>query len=180
MSKALALRNAALRLAARDKADLDLTAPDELVCILLPILRKAVDEAQTIVVIGASTPGLVADLLSRLGDRRLTIFEPNVALLPVELRASIDPSGSKVRISAEPIDFRIDPLVSNSLVAAMKPTDYASYKAVADRIAERGAITPLVPDRSVDLVISDCMTNRLVETDAARMLNEAFRVLRRG
>ncbi len=40
--------------------------------------------------------------------------------------------------------------------------------------------TPLVPDASVDLVVSNCVLNLVREADKSRLIREIFRVLKRG
>lgn len=180
MSKSLALRHAALRLAARSGSSLDLIASSELIHLLPPSLNEAVGEAQTIVLIGASTPGLVANVVSLSHFKQLTIVERDPTLFPNSLRAASNLNEGKVKIGSEPTDLLVDPLEFDELVAKTKPRDYAALRALGDRVAHLAKDCPLVPDCSADLVIVDSMVNRLARADSERMLSEAFRVLRRG
>src|SRR5215831_3140036 len=180
MSKAIALRNAALRLASREGPDLVLTEPKELARAVISSIRNAVSESRSILLLGLSTPGIAADLISSLEGKSLTVADPDPTLSPALLASSARRPGSCIRLAADATDLRVDPQISDQLVAEIKPLDYAGYKKVADRIAQRSALNPLVPDASADLVLIDCMANRLAEAEAARMHSEAFRVLRRG
>jgi arsenite methyltransferase len=180
VSRALAIRNAALRLAARDGSALSLGAPQELFQALLPLVNDALAAAQSIVLIGTSTPGLVAYLVFPEGSRKLTVVENDPALIPDNVTAAVNRQGSTLQHACEPLDLRIDPQKVDQLVAAMKPSDYAAYRAVGARVAQIAATSPLIADSSVDLVIIDCMVNRLARDSTARLLGEAFRVLRRG
>lgn len=180
MSKAIELRNGALRLAARDGSELVLTEPGELASALTASIGEAICDARSIVLVGLSTPGLLISCFSSFEGRQLAVAEPDPARLTAPEFSPANLAGPRLRLSADPLDLRIDPAISDELVADMKPVDYGGYKALAARIAQRAALAPLVADESADLVVIDCMTNRLSEAEAARMHAEAFRVLRRG
>ena len=180
MSKALALRNATLRLAANAGVNLDLATQVDLVPRLRPLLSAAVAEAQTIALLGASTPGLIAELIHLGRGKRLTIVERDRTLIPEGLLDPIGPHKATIKIICEPTDLRTDPRAFDELVAEMKPTDYTAFKAVANRIMSEARDSPLIADCSVDLVIVDCMVNRLSRANSGLVLDEAYRVLRRN
>jgi arsenite methyltransferase len=180
MSKAIDLRNGALRLAARDGSELVLTEPSELASAVTASIGDAIADARSIVLVGLSTPGFLISCFSSLQGRQLAVAESDPARLTAPEFSPPNLAGQRLRVSADPLDLRIDPAVSDELVADMKPVDYRGYKALADRIAQRAALAPLIADESADLIVIDCMTNRLCAKEAARMHAEAFRVLRRG
>lgn len=47
-------------------------------------------------------------------------------------------------------------------------------------LADQRRMRPLVPDESVDVVVSNCVLNLVRDTDKAQLFREMFRVLRRG
>lgn len=52
--------------------------------------------------------------------------------------------------------------------------------AVENEIARLRAEEPLIPDNSIDVVVSNCVLNLVRSEDKLRLFNEIFRVLRRG
>jgi len=58
--------------------------------------------------------------------------------------------------------------------------DVASLAALEARKDELRRERPLVPDASVDLVVSNCVLNLVRESDKSRLIREIFRVLRAG
>jgi len=184
MSKALALRNIALHLAARDAADLDLAGLIDVGATLRQLVQEAVEDARTILLLGASSPGLAAALVSAAvaQDKKLWAIEADPKLLQSSAApGSGGQAGPAVTLlSADPMDLRIDPRTADGLVAAAKPNDYAGYLSLAARIADHAAASPLLADESVDVVVVDMLMNRLAAANTARVLAEAFRVLRRS
>jgi arsenite methyltransferase len=77
-------------------------------------------------------------------------------------------------------DMRLDVAATESYLAQHPVTDLASLQAFEAETARQRAESPLVPDGSVDAVVSNCVLN-LVATDLkAELFTEIFRVLRRG
>lgn len=77
-------------------------------------------------------------------------------------------------------DMRLDVRATEAWLAAHPVTDLASLQAFEAETARQRAESPLVPDASVDAVVSNCVLN-LVATDLkAELFTEIFRVLRRG
>ena len=77
-------------------------------------------------------------------------------------------------------DLRLDLAATEEWLAAQPVTDLASLQAYEAEAARQRLESPLVPDGSVDAVVSNCVLN-LVATDLKEQLfAEIFRVLRRG
>jgi SAM-dependent methyltransferase len=184
MSKALLLRNTALGLAARTTADFSLTPIDELSAAFTDAVQTAVSEAQSVIVLGASTPGLASQIMAaaRAARKPITIVESDERLLRAHLPQGMDEHQDPriAVVHTDPADLRIDPHVADEAVKDAKPRNYAEYRMLAARITEHGAAAPLIPDSSTDLVVVDMLANRLNSSDTAKVLAEAFRVLRRG
>ena len=58
--------------------------------------------------------------------------------------------------------------------------DYAGFEELEAQKRSLREQRPLVPDESVDVVISNCVLNLVSPTDKQQLFNEIFRVLRRG
>ena len=183
MSRAIALRRAALRLAVREGVDINLTALDRIEGALRGPIHIAAADARTILLLGTSTPGLANGLVSAIATqaKSLTVIEPDPGLLFSELpRLAAVNDESMTVLSADPWDLRIDPRAVDELLATVRTTDFASYRALGKEIADRAAAAPLIADESIDLVIVDLLGNRLTAFENARVLAEAFRVLRKN
>ena len=77
-------------------------------------------------------------------------------------------------------DLRLDVAATEAWLAAHPVTDLASLQAYEAEAARQRLESPLVPDGSVDAVVSNCVLN-LVATDLkGQLFAEIFRVLRRG
>ncbi len=77
-------------------------------------------------------------------------------------------------------DLRLDVVATEQWLAAQPVTDLASLQAFEAETARQRRESPLVPDASVDAVVSNCVLN-LVATDLkGALFAEIFRVLRRG
>jgi SAM-dependent methyltransferase len=77
-------------------------------------------------------------------------------------------------------DLRLDVTATEQWLAARPVTDLASLQAFEAETARQRRASPLVPDASVDAVVSNCVLN-LVATEAkGELFAEIFRVLRRG
>lgn len=77
-------------------------------------------------------------------------------------------------------DMRTD-LEALATALAKKPVgDLARYLEVEQEIRRTAAEQPLVPDGSVDLIVSNCVINLVRTEEKARVFHEMFRVLRPG
>ena len=77
-------------------------------------------------------------------------------------------------------DMRLDVAATERWLAANPVTDLASLQAFEAETARQRLESPLVPDGSVDAVVSNCVLN-LVATEAkGELFAEIFRVLRKG
>lgn len=77
-------------------------------------------------------------------------------------------------------DMRLDVAATEKWLAANPVTDLASLQAFEAETARQRLESPLVPDASVDAVVSNCVLN-LVATDLkGELFAEIFRVLRKG
>lgn len=183
MSKALALRNAALHLVARDGRDLDLADAAKLADAAATLVAGALDASHDVLLLGATNQYLVGSIMRGARQRgcALTVIEPQPDLLAQAISLDTDEaSGSTKFITCDPTDLKIDPSGADELIAAAKPKDFESYRALAQQLRRRADASPLIQDCSLDLVVIDMLVNRLDAEDAARVLAEAFRVLRRG
>ncbi|MGI8538088.1 MAG: methyltransferase domain-containing protein, partial [Mycobacteriales bacterium] len=77
-------------------------------------------------------------------------------------------------------DMRFDVAATETWLADNPVTDLASLQAVEAETARQRVESPLIPDASVDAVVSNCVLN-LVATDLkGELFTEIFRVLRKG
>ncbi|MEX2291671.1 MAG: methyltransferase domain-containing protein [Mycobacteriales bacterium] len=77
-------------------------------------------------------------------------------------------------------DMRLDVAATEKWLAENPVTDLASLQAFEAETARQRAQSPLIPDASVDAVVSNCVLN-LVATDLkGELFAEIFRVLRKG
>lgn len=77
-------------------------------------------------------------------------------------------------------DLRLDREWLDGLVRAEPVCSEADLARLEARIAEQRKSCPLVPDASVDVVISNCVLNLVRAEDKQGLFAEIFRVLRRG
>ena len=77
-------------------------------------------------------------------------------------------------------DMRLDVTATEAFLAEHPVTDLASLRAFETGTARQRLESPLVPDASVDAVVSNCVLN-LVATDLkGELFGEIFRVLKKG
>ncbi|MCA1600131.1 MAG: methyltransferase domain-containing protein [Acidobacteria bacterium] len=77
-------------------------------------------------------------------------------------------------------DLRLDLRLVDSYLAenpVRSTADLASFDAYCARVKEE---CPLVPDESIDVVLSNCVLNLVRPEDKEQLFNEMFRVVRRG
>ena len=74
----------------------------------------------------------------------------------------------------ENLDWDLDRL--EGLVAAGGIAGYPELERIADTLAE----APMIPDQSVDLVVSNCVLNLVADGGKPRLFQELHRVLRKG
>ncbi len=92
------------------------------------------------------------------------------------------------RIGYDNIDFRkgkiqdmaIDRDVLDTHLKQHPVTDEASLQQFETVISRMRRESPMVPDESVDVVVSNCVLNLVDESEKERLFQEIFRVLRRG
>ena len=77
-------------------------------------------------------------------------------------------------------DLRLDLEALEGWLGAHPVRDLDSLAALRAHESELRASAPLVPDASVDLVVSNCVLNLVREEDKRVLVQELFRVLRRG
>ncbi|TWA87891.1 hypothetical protein FBZ83_101760 [Azospirillum brasilense] len=139
-------------------------------------------EAATAAAVAGTTgaaAALVLDALSATG--RLTLVEPDGTLLDRAV-AGIAPArrGAVRAVHGALGDLRTDPAAANAILAALTPRDADSYAAARRAIEAAGASSPLIPPDSLDLLVLDLTVNRAHADEAAAVLTESFRVLRKG
>ena len=110
---------------------------------------------------------------------QLTIAESEAGRIDSTQLSQIGSAQLAPRLTTEPFDLRLDPGASERIVAP-DPTNCHDSGTLAQSKVEQAAANPFVADESIDLVIIDCLANRLDVADARRIRAEAFRVLRRG
>ncbi len=77
-------------------------------------------------------------------------------------------------------DLALDLDQLDALLSARPIADSAALFAVEDQTARLRAEGPMVPDASVDIVVSNCVLNLVREQDRESLLREVYRVLRPG
>jgi SAM-dependent methyltransferase len=77
-------------------------------------------------------------------------------------------------------DLALDVEAMESHLAAHPVTSAASLARLKDWQAEQRHERPLIPDNSVDLVISNCVLNLVDDGDKQQLVREIFRVLKPG
>jgi len=77
-------------------------------------------------------------------------------------------------------DLRLDLDALEAWLGLHPVRDLDSLAALRTKEAELRRDAPLVPDASVDLVVSNCVLNLVREEDKRELVSEIFRVLRRG
>jgi arsenite methyltransferase len=77
-------------------------------------------------------------------------------------------------------DMRLDVAATEAYLAQHPVTDLASLQALEAETARQRLESPLVPDASVDAVVSNCVLNLVATDQKAELFDEIFRVLRRG
>lgn len=75
-------------------------------------------------------------------------------------------------------DLALDLAATEERLAAQPVGNAVELSALQDWQAEQRRNAPLIPDNSVDLVISNCVLNLVREDDRRRMIEEIFRVLK--
>lgn len=80
-------------------------------------------------------------------------------------------SASNLRVDLELVEERLH---------ANPCTDLASFKEFEQFVNERSLTHPLIKDRSIDLVISNCVINLVGETEKQKVFAEIYRVLKPG
>ncbi|HLF97692.1 MAG TPA: methyltransferase domain-containing protein [Methylococcaceae bacterium] len=89
--------------------------------------------------------------------------------------------GERVRFAKGYIqDLALDVEAMESHLAAHPVTDAASLTRLKAWQAEQRHKRPLIPDNSVDLVISNCVLNLVDDGDKQQLVREIFRVLKPG
>ncbi len=81
---------------------------------------------------------------------------------------------ARIQDLALPLDEVDAYLKSNSVRSSRDLSRYEEFQARLRKAA------PMIPDKSVDVIISNCVLNLVREADRERLFREMFRVLRRG
>ena len=92
------------------------------------------------------------------------------------------------RLGYSNVDFRcgmiqdlqldVERLLEETSAGAIRtPDDWLEFRRVQERLRRR---SPLVPDESVDCVVSNCVLNLVRPEDRSQLFSEIFRVLNRG
>ncbi len=77
-------------------------------------------------------------------------------------------------------DLRTDPEALDALLAARPVTSAADYQAMQAEIEVLRQTTPLIPDNSIDVVISNCVLNLVGDGEKRQLFAEIHRVLKPG
>ena len=77
-------------------------------------------------------------------------------------------------------DMRLDVTAAEAFLAANPVTDLATLQAFEAETARQRTQAPLVPDASVDAVVSNCVLNLVATELKGELFAEIFRVLRKG
>ena len=103
-----------------------------------------------------------------LARRSLDAFADRVGYRNVEFRCGL------IQDLALDLDALADRLADRPIVDQW---GYLELRDLEDRLRRE---SPLIPDGSIDVVISNCVLNLVRPSDKPRLFDEAFRVLRRG
>jgi len=77
-------------------------------------------------------------------------------------------------------DLALDLAALDASLAEHPPTCTAELDLLQTRIAEQRRSAPLIPDASVDVVVSNCVLNLVASADKSLLFDQIYRVLRRG
>ena len=77
-------------------------------------------------------------------------------------------------------DLRLDLDRLDEMLQRDPPTGADDWLALQERIDELAVRSPLIPDESIDVVVSNCVLNLVRQEDRNRLFAELFRVLKPG
>ncbi len=77
-------------------------------------------------------------------------------------------------------DLRSDVAAIEAYLAAYPVSSYADYEALELFRAAQSQQSPLIPDASVDVIVSNCVLNLVAAKDKPALFSEMFRVLKVG
>lgn len=148
-------------------------------------LRKCSSAELSVVLLGASTPDLTAELLRQCHNSDKTsvihLVEAHACLinraLGTHTHADISPKITVTHSSSA--DLQANPAVLDEKLRFLACRDLPGLKAMRRIIEELARTTPLIATDSADIVVMDMLLNRLSPNEIERAISETFRVLRR-
>lgn len=139
-----------------------------------------------VLILGADSVDVLQDVARQVGPDGAVLCLNDDLNLVLGLReqfglrgAREDEAGIKV-VCAETSDFRADSEWLERTLREEPLDNLQSFHQLKERIAQRAAETPLVPEASVNVVILDATSNLLSAEVGVSILREAFNVLERG
>jgi hypothetical protein len=137
----------------------------------------------SVLLLGASTPGLAADLLQQGNDKiaSLRLIEADAAAIDRALSAVTPEFKRKLGVTqTSPDDLRGDPAILAEKLRTMGCGDLSALRALHLTMEEQSQASPMIANASVDMIIVDMLFNRMTPGQTGRILAEAFRVLKRN
>jgi arsenite methyltransferase len=183
-SNAARLQNLALSIAARDGTGLDLTPKSKIPLVNEYLPENIIQSGDRVVLIGAidaNTITTVAGQSTATGS--VLVIEPNeLESLKVQTLQLEDDLGYRNWCfeQTELDDLATNPGIASNLLSAWTIQDLQDYREFQSNLSQQRAENPLVPSESADVVILDWAVNRLSAPRVKTLLEESFRVLRRG
>ena len=152
--------------------------------ILRSVFNSFFDEKQehcpTILLMGASSPGLATDIATLAEPRGAVIHliehDPKLSMTVLDQLKSINLCLEQA--CSTPYDLRIDSAYADGQLRQRGCRDLNDWKAIKEAISEQASISPVFEDESVDIVVIDMLLNRLSAREANQTIAEAFRVLK--
>jgi arsenite methyltransferase len=185
-SNAARLQHLALRIAARDGTGLDLTPQSNgkgpLGNEYLP--DNTIQPGDRVVLIGAvdvNTLATVAGQCTATGSI-LAIESNDIASLQEQiLQLEQDLGYRNWRFEETELDdLSTNPGMASNLLSSWTIQDLQDYREFQANLSQQRSDNPLVPSESADVVVLDWAVNRLSAARVKTLLEEAFRILRRG
>jgi arsenite methyltransferase len=180
ISNATRLQHSVLRLASRDQTGLDLALSAKTQPPLREVLSDVIRPGDRILFVGAASDPSMPGIAARLAQPGGAVMVIGSTPEPCDQDGPATPDHAGCRwVETDLDDFRSSPEFLSAFLEEHPATDSRAYRALQDALAEQRATRPLVPDNSLDLVVTGA-ANQLSPARVGTLLAEAYRTLRRG
>jgi arsenite methyltransferase len=183
-SNAVRLQNLALSIAARDGKGLDLSqqSKENLVCQYIP--AHAISPGDSVVVIGCDDINILKNVANAATTKgSILVLEPdNLDTLKSQaLELEKDLGFNNWRFEQSTLDdLSTNQSFASQLLQERPIHSLQDHQNFVINIEAQCSEKPLVSDNSADVVLLNLAVNRLSISSVKKLLNQAFRVLRRG